>query len=127
MSTCRGCGAKIEWLVLPSGKKMPVDANAAGLGKIRVLIRGEGRDLLLERRTLQIVKGRRLEVGTEERVIQELKSTGQEDRILYCWVPHWSTCPVAKRFHKSKAEPSAAALAKTSATKPVVEEQGRLF
>lgn len=30
MSTCRDCGEYILWVITPSGKKMPIDADSAG-------------------------------------------------------------------------------------------------
>lgn len=34
MPTCRGCGAKIEWVETPAGKRMPVDAEPTADGNI---------------------------------------------------------------------------------------------
>ena len=34
MAICKGCGARIEWLEMTSGKKMPVDPN-----QIRVAVK----------------------------------------------------------------------------------------
>lgn len=33
-ATCRSCGAAITWVVLPSGKRMPVDAKGVPMVKL---------------------------------------------------------------------------------------------
>lgn len=36
MSTCRSCGASIEWVTLPSGKRMPVDVLPDDAGYVAI-------------------------------------------------------------------------------------------
>ncbi len=78
MNTCRGCGAEIRWIVMQSGKKMPVEP---------VMI------TIAERE-----KGSRTGVTEDGRVIRgERASEGTA-----CYAPHWANCPAMGRFKKAK-------------------------
>ena len=42
MATCKRCGDPIEWMVMPSGKKMPVDTR-----EVAFVLAGKGKDYAL--------------------------------------------------------------------------------
>ena len=80
MSICKGCGAEIRWIRMPSGKAMPVDVPGVpftpGGGPTR---------FILENGSITYgVKGR--------------------SGPMIGYVPHWSTCPAAGHFKKGGGE-----------------------
>lgn len=81
MSTCRSCGAKIHWIELESGKKMPCDpelitTDEAEPGDVLVTVTGK---------TIKIPK-------TDE--LFSLQHTEEG------YVSHFSTCPQADEWRK---------------------------
>ena len=44
VGTCRGCGKVIVWVVMDSGKRMPIDPNPVPTGNI-VCTNGKGRQV----------------------------------------------------------------------------------
>lgn len=42
MARCKRCGAEIEWMTMPSGKKMPVDC-----AEVAFVLAGKGKDYAL--------------------------------------------------------------------------------
>lgn len=83
MSTCKGCGAPIDWITTKAGKHMPVDPEPVFIvmgGGPDYFITDEG-DMLIGRRALPAEERPELEVA---------------------FVPHWKTCPDAGRFRRRK-------------------------
>ena len=78
MSTCRGCGARIEWIKTRSGKMMPVDPEPVFVteGGTMKFVTDEG----------DVISGQVTEETT--------------DTVAY--VPHWATCPEANSFRRRK-------------------------
>lgn len=80
MAKCKGCGADIIWIKMPTGKAMPCDPekvpykNTFPAGEL-TLITPEGK----------IAKGE-LDLNSE----------------TYGYVSHFATCPVANKFRKEK-------------------------
>lgn len=83
MSTCRGCGAEIEWVKTLSGRDMPVnldyiEIDPAGIPH-ETVVTDAG----------QVIKGSRL---------FEEGSLFQTDNKVRGRIPHWATCPKQKMF-----------------------------
>lgn len=83
MPKCKGCGAEIRWLKLPSGKSMPVDPDPIPYWEDR-----HGSHKILTPNGEVITCTRTGEAG---------KETGVG------YVPHWATCPEEKQFRKKPA------------------------
>lgn len=80
--TCRGCGAPIIWIGTPKGKSMPCDAEA-----VYYKANANGKS--------KIVTPNGIVVTCDIITVPE-----KADGIGY--IPHWSTCPKADTFRKSK-------------------------
>lgn len=81
MSTCKGCGAPIDWITTTAGKHMPIDPEPVFIvlgGGPDYFITDEG-DMLIGRRAIPEEERPELEVA---------------------FVPHWKTCPAAGRFRR---------------------------
>lgn len=80
MARCKGCGAEIRWLKLPSGKSMPVNPELIPYWKDP--------------------KGDRKVMTPNGEVITCTCTgkPGEETGVGY--VPHWATCPEEKQFRK---------------------------
>ena len=78
MSTCRSCGAKIEWKTLQSGKNHPVDPDLVSVEDCE-----KGDKLVLEDGKVLVV-------------------TAEDERDIEGYVSHFSTCPDADKWRKSK-------------------------
>ena len=74
MANCKGCGAEVKWITMPTGKNMICDAKLTqGAGEWKgVLVLDNG--VIIQRPTSEI-RGH---------------------------VPHWATCPKAKDFKTKK-------------------------
>ena len=83
MSTCKGCGAPIDWITTTEGKYMPVDPEPV------VGIEGDGPDRF---------------VTDEGAVLLGRRARLEEERpgLEVAFVPHWKTCPDAGRFRRRK-------------------------
>lgn len=81
MSTCRGCGAPIDWITTTAGKYMPVDPEPV------FIIEGGGSDRF---------------VTDEGEVLVGRRALPEEERpgLEVAFVPHWKTCPEAGRFRR---------------------------
>lgn len=80
MARCKACGAQIDWIIMQSGKKMPMDKKyitiiADPAGKI-VGITPEGK----------VIRGNLAMVGT--------------DGVITVKASHFSTCPEASKFRR---------------------------
>ena len=83
MSTCKGCGALIDWIATTEGKYMPVDPEPV------FIIEGDGLDHF---------------VTDEGAVLLGRRARLEEERsgLEVAFVPHWKTCPDAGRFRRRK-------------------------
>ncbi len=81
MSTCKGCGAPIDWITTKEGKYMPVDPEPV------FIIEGDGSDRFVTDEG-EVLLGRRA-LPAEERPGLEV-----------AFVPRWKTCPDAGRFRR---------------------------
>lgn len=81
MSTCKGCGAPIDWITTTEGKYMPVDPEPV------FIIEGDGLDRF---------------VTDEGAVLLGRRARLEEERpgLEVAFIPHWKTCPNAGRFRK---------------------------
>lgn len=82
MSTCRGCGATIEWVRMKSGKAMPVDPEP-------VFVEEEGSQVFVTDEGDTITGWRAWPQTPEEKA-----------RMTVAYIPHWSTCPEARQFRR---------------------------
>ncbi len=83
MSTCKGCGAPIDWIRTTEGRYMPVDPEPVFIvmgGDPDYFITDEGA-MLIGRRALPEEERPGLEVA---------------------FIPHWKTCPDAGRFRRRR-------------------------
>lgn len=80
MSTCRSCGAKIDWIELQSGKKMPVDPELVSSADC------EHGDVIV----------------TEMGQVRKIDHSKNDYEILDGYVSHFSTCPDADDWRKKK-------------------------
>lgn len=82
MSTCRGCGRTIEWIRMRSGKMMPVDPDPVFVdeGGSQVFVTDEG----------DTITGRQINP----------EPTEDKASLTVAFIPHWATCPEAKRFRR---------------------------
>lgn len=82
MSTCRGCGATIEWIRMKSGKAMPVDPEPVFVeeGGSQVFVTDEG----------DTITGRPINP----------EPTEDKASLAVAFVPHWATCPEAGQFRR---------------------------
>lgn len=88
MTTCRSCGAPIRWVVLPSGKRIPLDLAPHPEGDITV--GGGERARVLDAE----------ELAFQRRMEAALGSTAQLFR------PHFVRCPPAAA-HRPPKQPEA--------------------
>lgn len=72
-STCRGCGAKIKWIQMTTGKWMPCDPELV-----------EGKDL----------------IGNDTLITEDGMLFKYDLDDVDGYVPHWATCPKAGEFRK---------------------------
>ena len=81
MSTCKGCGAPIDWIATTEGKYMPVDPEPV------FIIEGDGLDRF---------------VTDEGAVLLGRRALPEEEKqgLEVAFVPHGKTCPNAGRFRK---------------------------
>lgn len=96
MAKCDGpnCGAEIIWALSEKGKRTPVDAAPTEEGNTLLIHRAVG-----EPPTAHIVrKDERAQMETERRY--RVEHLGHPDEPLRLYVPHWSTCPDAKKFKR---------------------------
>lgn len=80
MSICKGCGREIRWIKTPSGKSMPVDAEAVSFtpaGGPETFVTELGK----------VVRGRRDSEGYD-----------------LGYISHFATCPAAKHFRRRDQE-----------------------
>ena len=75
MSQCKGCGKEIKFIKTPLNKFMPVDVEEITIGK--------------DNKGLSLVR--------ENGIVEHQPALG-----THGYIPHWSTCPNAKEFKKSK-------------------------
>ena len=81
MSTRKGCGAPIEWVKMAyTQKMMPVDATP-----IRIWAKAGG--------SMTVVNPNREVIRWEPEPVDGSRS-------MFCWVPHWQTCPQADQFRR---------------------------
>lgn len=83
MAMCRGCGARIDWIKMKTGKMMPVDPEAV------MVIEGEGREVFVTDEG-ETISGRR--------ALPEEEDMG----LRVGFVPHWSTCRRAGDFRRGR-------------------------
>lgn len=80
---CSSCGAAIIWAVMPSGKRMPLDAEPdQGKGCIRVIPLGDGS-----------VRGE---------ILKDVELQDAATALVPLFVSHFATCPNAKAHRKPK-------------------------
>lgn len=79
MSRCRSCDAQILWATTAAGKAIPLDAEPAELGNVKIY----GREANLSAVTL---------AGNELR-------TAREDGVRL-FMPHHATCPQGQSWRK---------------------------
>ena len=81
-SKCRSCGASIEWITMPSGKKMPVNEEEVAL--------------------IPSEAGRVLAIMPEGEIIRGIAcaESYEAERWVYARVSHFATCPKADSFRK---------------------------
>ncbi len=83
MSTCRGCGAPLDWIRTAEGRSMPVDPEPV------FVIEGEGKDRFITDEG-EVITGRRALPAEERR------------EFPVAFVPHWKTCPSADSFRRRR-------------------------
>lgn len=83
MAICRGCGARIEWIKMKTGKMMPADTEPV------MVIEGEGREVFVTDEG---------ETITGRRALPEEENKG----MLVGFVPHWATCRRAGDFRRGR-------------------------
>ena len=83
MSTCKGCGAPIDWITTKEGKHMPVDPEPV------FIIEGDGSDRF---------------VTDEGAILLGRMARPEEERpgLEAAFTPHWKTCPDSARFRQRK-------------------------
>lgn len=83
MSTCRGCGAPLEWIRTAAGRSMPVDPKPV------FIVEGDGPDSF---------------ITDEGEVIRGRAARPAEERsdLPVAFVPHWKTCPAADSFRRRR-------------------------
>ena len=81
-SKCRSCGAAIEWITMPSGKKMPLDLSEIPF------VPAEG--------------GRYLAITPEGEIIRgwTCSESYEDERWVYARISHFATCPNAQAHRK---------------------------
>lgn len=81
MNTCRSCGAPIEWAITDNGRKMPIDLGLHDDGRVVVVGRRAGSQLIVA------LTGDQLErLRADERNVVELRRS------------HFQTCPQANEW-----------------------------
>ena len=85
MGKCRACGAGIVWIKTFSGKNMPCDAAPVYYHKEK------GPDRI---------------VTTGGNVLSCKIAASPSQSTYVGYIPHWSTCPKAKRFKKAAKRPA---------------------
>lgn len=83
MSTCKGCGAPIDWIQTTVGRYMSVDPEPV------FIIEGGGLDRFVTDEG-EVLPGRRALPEEESR------------DLSVAFVPHWKTCPNAAGFRRRK-------------------------
>lgn len=81
MSKCKGCGSDIVWIKTAAGKSMPCDDPPV---------------LCWEN-----PKGKSTVITEDGRTIRCDLEGDDINAAKIGYVPHWATCPAAKRFKKS--------------------------
>lgn len=83
MAMCRGCGARIDWIKMKTGKMMPVDPEAV------MVIEGKGREVF---------------VTDEGETFTGRGARPEEERmeLPVGFVPHWATCRRAGDFRRGR-------------------------
>lgn len=76
MATCRSCGAEVEWVVLKSGKRNPLDPDPVDGGNIRVT-------------------GTHTDEQGRTSPLAEYVGNGKGDRVS-----HFATCPNAAQHRR---------------------------
>ena len=80
MSTCKGCGASVIWITMPSKKAMICDADPVPYWQ---------------------KDGAKDKVVTYNGEVLSCEFTGDlQDATGIGYVPHWATCPCADRFRR---------------------------
>lgn len=84
MAECKACKAEIEFLKMPNGKKMPVDAQPVpywcpAIGSVTTVV-------------LEVPGHGRMVVGGKDGY----------PPIFKVYAPHWATCSDPDRFRKGK-------------------------
>ena len=85
IGTCRGCGAQVRWVQLPTQSHMPLDPDPIDSRYIPAL---DPRELLYK------VEG----------IYGFLRSPLDHPAMEYHRT-HWATCPVGSSFHEPKQRP----------------------
>jgi len=89
MPECRSCGAWITWVVMPSGKAMPVNSE-----EIPFLI-DESSDHLAITPDGEVVRGR---------TCSESYEPEEGQRWVYARLSHFATCPEADKHRKERSK-----------------------
>lgn len=76
MITCRSCGAEVSWVVLTTGRKMPLDPAPVANGTV-ILSKHDGRGTV-------IAPGTPMPVGVPR------------------FAPHFATCPHAAQHRRTR-------------------------
>ena len=83
MTKCRGCGAKIEFIKLTTGKSIPVNPSP----------------IYVENKT-----GKDVIITTDGRVTSGVLYTGADGTMLTKgYISHFATCPMAGMFRRRKS------------------------
>lgn len=84
---CRTCGAAIRWIMMESGKRMPVDAQPQRLVTLQEPCRA-----------VESANLRAKAAG------QDVASAPTEPRgvMMVCYVPHFATCPQADQHRRPR-------------------------
>jgi hypothetical protein len=83
-STCRGCGQEIVFARLPSGKQIPLDPDPRPDGNVVLAVLAPG----------------------QEMQVRVLRKGEEVPELAPRYVSHFSTCPHAGEFRRSRKQAS---------------------